>query len=215
MASNVAEFDSLPPPPQPHQSFPPHPMHVMQSYGSSYPPPPAPVQPHVKAEPVDNRYVLNGPTYTLPPLPGPQLGARPGVAHQAVLSFPQGPMPIQPQQNNVTRSFTARIPQVDGPSNSDDDDESPSPGGYAPRSSHPSLPQPQSQTSTTKDEEAINSDLDDSDSENEEDAEDGSAAESDIVFCTYDKVITAFHPPATHPHPSFRWHVSRTSGSAF
>ncbi|KAJ7126698.1 transcription factor IIA, alpha/beta subunit, partial [Mycena epipterygia] len=35
--------------------------------------------------------------------------------------------------------------------------------------------------------EAINSDLDDSDTENEEDPEDA-APETDIVFCTYDKV---------------------------
>jgi len=38
------------------------------------------------------------------------------------------------------------------------------------------------------DSEAINSDLDDSDTEGEEDAEEGGAGESDIVFCTYDKV---------------------------
>jgi transcription initiation factor TFIIA large subunit len=38
------------------------------------------------------------------------------------------------------------------------------------------------------DPEAINSDLDDSDTEGEEDAEDGGAGETDIVFCTYDKV---------------------------
>jgi hypothetical protein len=38
------------------------------------------------------------------------------------------------------------------------------------------------------DSEAINSDLDDSDTEGEEDAEEGTAGETDIVFCTYDKV---------------------------
>jgi len=38
------------------------------------------------------------------------------------------------------------------------------------------------------DSEAINSDLDDSDTEGEEEAEEGVAGETDIVFCTYDKV---------------------------
>jgi transcription initiation factor TFIIA large subunit len=38
------------------------------------------------------------------------------------------------------------------------------------------------------DSEAINSDLDDSDTGDEEDADEGGAGESDIVFCTYDKV---------------------------
>jgi hypothetical protein len=37
------------------------------------------------------------------------------------------------------------------------------------------------------DEEAINSDLDDSDTENEEDPEEATV-ETDIVFCTYDRV---------------------------
>lgn len=39
-----------------------------------------------------------------------------------------------------------------------------------------------------EDAEAINSDLDDSDTEAEEDAEEGGQGETDIVFCTYDKV---------------------------
>jgi transcription initiation factor TFIIA large subunit len=43
-----------------------------------------------------------------------------------------------------------------------------------------------------KDEEAINSDLDDSDTENEAEAEEGGAGDTDIVFCTYDKVIIFF-----------------------
>lgn len=38
--------------------------------------------------------------------------------------------------------------------------------------------------------EAINSDLDDSDTGDEEDADEGGAGESDIVFCTYDKVCS-------------------------
>jgi len=51
------------------------------------------------------------------------------------------------------------------------------------------LPQPSqiSSTSQTGDE-AINSDLDDSDTEGEEDAEEGGQGDTDIVFCTYDKV---------------------------
>jgi transcription initiation factor TFIIA large subunit len=41
---------------------------------------------------------------------------------------------------------------------------------------------------TSLDSEAINSDLDDSDTENEDVEEGGNAGETDIVFCTYDKV---------------------------
>jgi len=43
-----------------------------------------------------------------------------------------------------------------------------------------------------KDDEAINSDLDDSDTENEAEAEEGGAGDTDIVFCTYDKVCSIF-----------------------
>jgi len=51
------------------------------------------------------------------------------------------------------------------------------------------LPQPQASSSAAApaDSEAINSDLDDSDTE-DEDLEDGGGANTDIVFCTYDKV---------------------------
>jgi len=45
----------------------------------------------------------------------------------------------------------------------------------------------QSRADQEEDDEAINSDLDDSDSEGERDDPTG-GAESDIVFCTYDKV---------------------------
>jgi transcription initiation factor TFIIA large subunit len=38
------------------------------------------------------------------------------------------------------------------------------------------------------DSEEINSDLDDSDSEAEEEDQEGSVGDTDIVFCTYDKV---------------------------
>ncbi|KAF9267607.1 transcription factor IIA, alpha/beta subunit [Marasmius fiardii PR-910] len=82
----------------------------------------------------------------------------------------------------------ARIPQVDG--TSDDSDDSPSPPSFAPRPSHPSLPQPQSQTASSSGagDEAINSDLDDSDEGDDEGIEEGTVQDADIVFCTYDKV---------------------------
>jgi transcription initiation factor TFIIA large subunit len=92
------------------------------------------------------------------------------------------PLP-QPQ----SQSQSARIPQVDGPSDSSSDSSSPPPQQYAPHSSHPSLPQPTQSSTASVDDEAINSDLDDSDSEGEEDPDEGPGV-SDIVFCTYDKV---------------------------
>lgn len=172
----------------------------------------APGQPTVKAEPVDTRYMLNpGIPYALPPLPGPTLTAsrqlppplpphpHPG-GQTGVLSFsrPGQPQPPPPTARTYVPPASSpqqphRIPQVDGPSGSSDDD-SPSPphSAFAPRTSHPSLPQPVAPAppppTTSLDSEAINSDLDDSDTEGEEDAEEGGAGESDIVFCTYDKV---------------------------
>ncbi|KAJ7287856.1 transcription factor IIA alpha/beta subunit [Mycena rebaudengoi] len=183
IASHVAEFE----PPHPAQPpFPPHPMQMMPQYAPVHhpyapPPPPqmAPQGSQVKTEPVDNRYMLNAP-YTLPTLPGPKINAaRPHPGGQtSVLSFPPGPPP--PARGRP-------IPQVDGPSE-DSDDSSPPPA-FAPRASHPSLPQPQQASSSAVpiDSEAINSDLDDSDTEDEE-LEDNAAGNSDIVFCTYDKV---------------------------
>ncbi|KAJ7446276.1 transcription factor IIA alpha/beta subunit [Mycena galericulata] len=182
IASRVAEFE--PPAPTPH--FPPHAMQMMPQYAAvhhPYPPPPPPQiaqQSQVKSEPVDNRFMLNGATYTLPPLPGPKInGARPNPGGQtSVLSFPSGPPHGRP----------STIPQVDGPSEDSDDSSTPPPAVYAPRTSHPSLPQPQASSSSAPvDSEAINSDLDDSDTE-DEDLEDGAGANTDIVFCTYDKV---------------------------
>ncbi|KAJ8502426.1 hypothetical protein ONZ45_g11778 [Pleurotus djamor] len=174
--------------------------------------------PQVKAEPVDSRYILSAAPmgYAMPPLPGPTLnGARPvGThpgSHQSVLSFPSGPIarpPSQPQQAPAPTATAAppraynpplaaqataaqppppRIPQTDGPSESSDDSPSP-PQSYAPRSSHPSLPQPSASQSSAADSEAINSDLDDSDTEPEDDGDEGTAGDTDIVFCTYDKV---------------------------
>ncbi|KAJ3749600.1 transcription factor IIA alpha/beta subunit [Lentinula detonsa] len=81
-----------------------------------------------------------------------------------------------------------RIPQLDGPSEDESDEDSQTPPPYAPRPTHPSLPQPQASTSASADPEAINSDLDDSDTGDEEEADDGAVGETDIVFCTYDKV---------------------------
>lgn len=184
----------------PHYAAPHNPYAPMQSQGTAG-------QPAVKAEPIDSRFMLNpAAPYALPPLPGPVMnGARqlapphPG-GQTGVISFPRPPQP-QPQAPPAPTARTyvppsnqpqQRIPQVDGPSESSgDEDSSPPPSqGFAPRTSHPSLPQPSASTSRSQggDSEAINSDLDDSDTEGEEDAEEGAAGETDIVFCTYDKV---------------------------
>lgn len=175
------------------------------------PPPQQPGQSVVKSEPPDTRYIL-APMgmYNPPPLPGPVInGQRPVAPHPGgqtgVMSFPRPLQPqpsvartyvpaagTQPQPQQAPAQPAARIPQVDGPSESSgEEDSSPPPSqAFAPRTSHPSLPQPVASTSSAQqnDSEAINSDLDDSDTEGEEDAEDGAAGETDIVFCTYDKV---------------------------
>ncbi|KAG1715760.1 hypothetical protein ID866_1384 [Astraeus odoratus] len=104
------------------------------------------------------------------------------------------PQTTQAQATSSTQprpqSSPQKIPQADGPSSSDSESPSPPPSQpYAPRPSHPSLPQPsQGSGSQPGDPEAINSDLDDSDTEGEEDAEEGGQGDTDIVFCTYDKV---------------------------
>lgn len=159
------------------------------------------------------------PPQPAPPHPGGQTGvisfARPAQAPQAPSARQYAPpAPAQTQGSHPPPSSNAvnghpptssvpagqRIPQVDGPSESSGEEDSPEPTGYAPRPSHPSLPQPGSvqqstQSSTvSRDDEAINSDLDDSDTENEADAEEGSAGDTDIVFCTYDKVNELFSP---------------------
>ena len=227
IASHVAEFDSQPTPPQvpsathPTQQqhhFPP--MHMMQNhphYGATHN---NPYGATVKSEPPDNRYMLNS-TYSLPPLPGPningsrQLPATLPLPHPGgqtgVISFPRN---VQPATSAVSTSSTStrpyppptqRIPQVDGPSDSSGEEDSPPPSGaFAPRTAHPSLPQPpapqQSQPTSSQDSEAINSDLDDSDTENEDEDEDGAAGETDIVFCTYDKVTKKFMRPIYRHH---------------
>ncbi|KAG6807719.1 hypothetical protein H0H92_006611 [Tricholoma furcatifolium] len=224
IASHVAEFDSpnpaqapAPPHPAPHPLYQ-HPLMIHPHYSNPYALP----QPNlngVKAEPVDNRYMLHpNMTYALPPLPGPVLnGPRPTLTTPAppnpggqtgVISFPR-PLQSQTQasrpayavpatqtQPAAAQPTTRTIPQVDGPSESSgDEDDSPPPTQgqvFAPRTAHPSLPQPRATTSAAAppapDSEAINSDLDDSDTEGEEEAEEGVAGETDIVFCTYDKV---------------------------
>ncbi|KAI0645848.1 transcription factor IIA alpha/beta subunit [Trametes meyenii] len=214
IASHVADFEPAPAPqppaPTPHPSYPPHPMHMAHGH---YPPhtayaqpPPHPMQPHVKTEPVDaSRYMLNA--YALPSLSGPQIPARSAMpAGQPVQYAPmtgrppntaaQAPPPptaryAAPPAVAPQPAPTARIPQVDGPSSSSSESPSPPPSqGYAPRASHPSLPQPSQTSAASKEEdsEAINSDLDDSDSDVEQDGIEGGAADQDIVFCTYDKV---------------------------
>lgn len=193
LASHVAEFEITAPaaqqaPPQTHRHYPPHPMvshYPPQHYGQL----PGPGQTAVKPEPMDNRFLLSGPSYALPALPGPQIPgqARPG---QPMMTYP-GPtarsyMPPQPTSSTAPQQ---RIPQVDGPSSSGSESPSPPNSGYAPHSNHPSLPQPaQASSSKPLDAEAINSDLDDSDSEEEEEAQEEGPGEGDIVFCTYDKV---------------------------
>lgn len=179
-------------------------MHMMQNhahYGATH----NPYGSAVKSEPVDSRYMLNS-SYSLPPLPGPNInGSRvlpPSVAlphpggQTGVISFPRNTQSQPASASTPARPYpppAQRIPQVDGPSDSSGEEDSPSPppSAFAPRTSHPSLPQPpvpsQSQP-TSLDSEAINSDLDDSDTEGEDEDEEGTAGETDIVFCTYDKV---------------------------
>ncbi|KAJ6562002.1 transcription factor IIA, alpha/beta subunit-domain-containing protein [Mycena capillaripes] len=169
IASRVAAFE----PPQP-PNLPP--------YAVSYAPPSAAQAPRpvVKKEPaqpqLDPRYALANAQYALPPLPGPTF---PGIGQ---LAFP---------------STLYRLPQTDGPAGSeddDDDDDEDEEVASMPRTAHASLPQPAARGPKAKtgddeagDDEAINSDLDDSDTENEAEPDEG-AVETDIVFCTYEKV---------------------------
>lgn len=195
---------------QQHHAYTPHPVHMMPHYANPYAPVTSAGQTAVKSEPVDNRYMLSpNVPYTLPALPGPNLnnGSRQlppptAVGQTSVLNFPRNGQPVtSPPRAYVPPAQSAqqpaRIPQVDGPSESTDEEGSPSPppsGAFAPRSTHPSLPQPAPPNQTVVDSEAINSDLDDSDTENEDEDEEGGSGETDIVFCTYDKVC---HPVVT------------------
>lgn len=206
--SHVAEFEAPAPqaahpsaPPPPQHSYPPHPIHAM--HNSQYPPSSnaynpyaAPPGPHIKSEPVDTRYVLSAPPgppgYAIPSLPGPQIRAPPGPAPPPPTARLQYPPSAAGATTNGTSAPApvARIPQVDGPSSASSESPSPPPSqSYAPpRALHPSLPQPAVQARGEDDEEAINSDLDDSDSDNERDTDATGGADTDIVFCTYDKV---------------------------
>ncbi|PSR99065.1 hypothetical protein PHLCEN_2v4222 [Hermanssonia centrifuga] len=146
-----------------------------------------------------------------PPRPGGQVMTFPSAPRYA--PPPQAPSPVPPaaappaQKNGATAATNGRIPQVDGPSSasgsaripqvdgpssssSGSDSSSPPPPAYAPRGAvHPSLPQPaQQREDASVGDEAINSDLDDSDSDNEREEGGSTSAETDIVFCTYDKV---------------------------
>ncbi|KAH7889091.1 transcription factor IIA alpha beta subunit [Phlebopus sp. FC_14] len=147
----------------------------------SFPPPPAHL---ARPTAVPRPYV--------PPASAPQ--AAPSTTTQSSQQPAQPAQSTTPPATQATQSRPAaaqKIPQADGPSSSDSESPSPPPSqSYAPRASHPSLPQP-SQASTMSqpgDSEAINSDLDDSDTEGEEEAEEGGQGDTDIVFCTYDKV---------------------------
>ena len=260
LASHVAEFDSpqQPPPqqvsqlPPQHHPYPPHAMHMVQPPYAAHNPYSAvsvPVQPSVKAEPLDGRYMLApGMSYTLPPLPGPTLTngrqlpppiphpggqtgvlsfARPSGPGQTAVASPR-PFSSQPATSQPTTQQPAqqqRIPQVDGPSESSGEEDTPSPSpshgqAFAPRPSHPSLPQPLSNPAPTlqrDDSEAINSDLDDSDTEGEEDAEEGTVGETDIVFCTYDKVCPLIIGNELYPclMDRQRWLGSKINGNVF
>lgn len=173
----------------------------------SYPPflptgPPPPQHPLVKSEPVDPRFPLT--PYNIPALPGPQLNgaarpSAPATAGPPATSYAQRPPPPvsvprpspYTQASGSTQQTSARIPQVDGPHSSASDTPSPpSSQLFAPHSNHQSLPTPsqRSEVSNPADTEEINSDLDDSDSDAEEEDQEGVTGDTDIVFCTYDKV---------------------------
>lgn len=226
---------------QPHHAhhYPPHPMHAHTQYYSytPQPPPPPPPGPQIKSEPIDaGRYMLNQapaqqPAYSIPQLPGPTVPPR----HGQIMQF-NGPPPTAryppsaakttspatngriPQNDGPSSSGTSRIPQVDGPSSSSSSGSpTPPPATYAPRgAAHPSLPQPRARTDEGDGDEAINSDLDDSDSEGEPDDGGGVGAETDIVFCTYDKVRSIVgRSRARISLDLSRLRASRTNGNAF
>ena len=216
IASHVADFEQVPPP---NLGYTTHPLHGVSGPQAHYPayvqppPPPPPQHPLIKSEPSDNRYILSTPTtsYTLPPLPGPQLNGiyrasatpapvvnSPSTYQAKLPSIPNGvvrpPFPATPQPvNGQSQPQPPRLPQVDGPSSSSSGSPSPPPS-LAPRSTHPSLmsSNPQSSPSKQGETEEINSDLDDSDSDAEEEDQEGVTGETDIVFCTYDKVFISF-----------------------
>lgn len=222
LASHVAEFDISAPAAHPAQQAPNRHYPALPMLPQYQPPHyPTLTGPSVKAEPMENRYMLNGPqgipSYPMPQLPGPQIPGAPRPQGQPMMTYSGSPptarttyAPTPPAPSGAPQQ---RIPQVDGPSSSGSDSESPPSSGYAPHSQHPSLPQPQASSSNRPtDSEAINSDLDDSDSEEEEEAQDEGPGDGDIVFCTYDKACTTIC--LRQKLTQHRLLVSRTSGSA-
>ncbi|KAL5523514.1 hypothetical protein ACEPAG_7687 [Sanghuangporus baumii] len=205
VASHVAEFEPHTAIPQqqnlPQPNYPPHVSHpsLPQMHAAYTQYAPAPPQPHVKTEPVESRFPLpnNMPTY-IPTLPGPTLPAPRPPSIPAGLQHHYGAasqnMAARPGYSQSTTTATNgqptqnRIPQLDGPSSSASDSSSPPQSYSLPRTLHPSLPQPAQSQGTVADSEEINSDLDDSDSDAEEEEQEGALGETDIVFCTYDKV---------------------------
>ena len=205
--SRVADFEQPQPPAAAVHSYPAT-LHAPSQTGaphqSSYTSNsfmPQTSQPHVKSEPVDGHFPAQ--PYLPPPLPGPQIN---GAARAGASTMPPAPAsyatlpplarPSYPTHSQSSAPVTngqgtPRMPQVDGPSSSSSVSPSPPPSqSYAPRASHPSLPPPAASkdAKAVADSEEINSDLDDSDSENEEEEQEGSVGDTDIVFCTYDKV---------------------------
>ena len=132
---------------------------------------------------------MNGSRHLPPPInPGGQTGV---FSFKAAAPQP-APRPYVPQSQPAPAQPAQRIPQVDGPSGDEDSSSPPPTGAFASRASHPSLPQPQpvpqKQPSAHDSDEAINSDLDDSETEGEDEADEVASHDTDIVFCTYDKV---------------------------
>lgn len=187
----------------------------------------------IKSEPNDSHFSNTTQPYLPPPLPGPQINgvSRPGASSVPPSSggytttLPPLSRPSYPPQSQSGSSApnghnAPRMPQLDGPSSSSSSSPSPPPShNYAPRPSHPSLPQPVSKdTRAVADSEEINSELDDSDSEAEEDEQEGVIGDADIVFCTYDKVRDVLDVRAsifvTHIR-ACRLPESRTSGNVF
>ena len=218
----------------PHTSYAPPPSHSMQVGGQPHVKS-EPVDGRYVLNNPSNMAQYGIPSLPGPQIPGravvpaqvpsypPVNGARPAsAAGQQPPPPPTARYPPQaappahasriPQVDGPSASTsTSRIPQVDGPSSSSSESPSPPPSqtSYAPRASHPSLPQPAQNSSSAKvdDSEAINSDLDDSDSDNEQEGIEGGTADTDIVFCTYDKVRATFFSP---PPPFFTHDRSRS-----
>ncbi len=167
----------------------------MAQYGiPTLPGPQIPGRPVAPAQQLPSYPLVNG---ARPASAAGQQPPPPPTARYPPPAAPPAPTARIPQVDGPSAlASTSRIPQVDGPSSSSSESPSPPPSqnNYAPRSSHPSLPQPAPNPSTTKvdDSEAINSELDDSDSDNEQEGIEGGTADTDIVFCTYDKVRVGF-----------------------